>query len=514
MKKRTVAFVLAAAMLASMSVSVAAEEKQEITWLGYYTSEIPVTENSWAEQILEQEFGVDITPITDVTQENMDVFISSGELINVTCFDYYLTLASGGSGSKVQYLYDQGMIREIPVEWLYEYYPTGMKIYSEWLGADYFEKGENLIDGKCLYTPYVEGHTISTSSLVYRKDWMENLGMSEPTTLDELHDLLYAFTYNDPDGNGKDDTYGIDVIYSWRGMWPILGAFGITYPDSYWQNEDGTVYLQGASENYREALSILKEWYDEGIIHPECLTDDRSAVREKWANGTIGTMVDSQTWFYSFRGSSSIIDMVESVFGEGTVDVMSALTSEYGDGVIYANENYPSDLGMASLLFGANATDEQVITVLKMLEGMASDNELCTKILYGEEGVDYTMVGEQLQVNSELSVEDKAAKGIDFTFYGAAALDSNMEKLTFSERDLENIEKSNTWETIPATNFSCPTNDAATQYQSEVKKVVTEYYTNVLLGKDNLEDGWDAYLENLNKAGMEKITAEYEERLK
>lgn len=512
MKKRVLAMMLATAMVSSMAVSVAAEEKEEITWLGYYTSEIPVTENSWAEQLLEQEFGVEITPVTDVTQENMDVFISSGEIIDVTCFSYYLTLKS--SSDKVEYLYDQGMIRDIPTEWLYEYYPTGMKIYSEWLGEEYFENGENLINGKCLYTPYVEGHTISTACMVYRKDWMENLGMTEPTTLDELHDLLYAFTYDDPDGNGKDDTYGIDVIYGWRGMWPIMGAFGIASPESYWLNDDGTVNLQGATEDYREALTLLKAWYDEGIIHPECLTDDRSAVREKWANGTVGTMVDSQTWFYSFRGASSIIDMVESTFGEDTVDVMSVMTSDYGDGTIYASENYPSDLGMASMLFGANATDEQVISVLKILEGLASNNDLCTKILYGEEGVDYTMNGEQLQVNSDLTVEDKAAKGIDFTFYGGAALDAHMENLTFSERDLKNIEKSNTWETIPMKNFSCPVNESYSQYQSEVKKVVTEYYSNVLLGKDNLEDGWDAYLANLNKAGLDKITAEYEERMK
>ncbi len=297
------------------------EEKQEITWLGYYTSNITVTENSWAEQLLEDTFNVEINPITDVTAENIEMYVASGDIADVTCFSYWFNLDKN-------YLYDQGMIREIPEEWLWEYYPTGMKIYSEWLGEDFFQNGGHLIDGKCLYTPYVEGKTISTACLVYRKDWMEKLNMTEPTTLDELHDLLYAFTYNDPDGNGKDDTYGIDVIYNWRGMWPIFGAFGISTPNQYNVREDGTVYLNGALEDYRTALGILKEWYDEGIIHPECITDDRAAVRTKWANGTVGTMVDSQTWFYSFRGASSILAMAEDVFGEGTVDVMSALTSE------------------------------------------------------------------------------------------------------------------------------------------------------------------------------------------
>nr|WP_300808051.1 DUF3502 domain-containing protein [uncultured Acetatifactor sp.] len=483
------------------------EEKQEITWLGYYTSNITVTENSWAEQLLEDTFNVEINPITDVTAENIEMYVASGDIADVTCFSYWFNLDKN-------YLYDQGMIREIPEEWLWEYYPTGMKIYSEWLGEDFFQNGGHLIDGKCLYTPYVEGKTISTACLVYRKDWMERLNMTEPTTLDELHDLLYAFTYNDPDGNGKDDTYGIDVIYNWRGMWPIFGAFGISTPNQYNVREDGTVYLNGALEDYRTALGILKEWYDEGIIHPECITDDRAAVRTKWANGTVGTMVDSQTWFYSFRGASSILAMAEDVFGEGTVDVMSALTSEYGDGTIYSNCNYPNAAGVASLLFGANATDEQVIAVLKMLEGMATDHELLTKMLYGEEGVDYTMVDGQLCVNPELTVADKAEKGIDFTFYAVGATDPYMETLTFSQRDKENIDKSNSWPTLPMTNFDCPVNAARDQYQSEVSKVVSEYYTNVLLGADNLEDGWDRYLQNLDNAGLGKIIAEYEERMK
>ncbi len=437
----------------------------------------------------------------DAYSQKLNQAIASGEipdLMKVGMNQYYMLVKSG-------------LVADLTDELRSGNHPTIQSMYEAGGGAalDILE-----VDGRIYGIPQVNAQFDGSPLIWIRKDWMEKLNMTEPTTLDELHDLLYAFTYNDPDGNGKDDTYGIDVIYNWRGMWPIFGAFGISTPNQYNVREDGTVYLNGALEDYRTALGILKEWYDEGIIHPECITDDRAAVRTKWANGTVGTMVDSQTWFYSFRGASSILAMAEDVFGEGTVDVMSALTSEYGDGTIYSNCNYPNAAGVASLLFGANATDEQVIAVLKMLEGMATDHELLTKMLYGEEGVDYTMVDGQLCVNPELTVADKAEKGIDFTFYAVGATDPYMETLTFSQRDKENIDKSNSWPTLPMTNFDCPVNAARDQYQSEVSKVVSEYYTNVLLGADNLEDGWDRYLQNLDNAGLGKIIAEYEERMK
>lgn len=491
---------------AAQNAEEESSEPVDITWLGYYTSNITVSEESYAEHVLEDYFNVNITPVTDVTQDTMDTFIASGDILDVTCYTYYLE-------NDYNYMLEQGLIRDFPEEWLWEYYPTGMKIYQDWLGEEFFENGNHLVDGKCICTPWVEGKTYSTSVLVYRKDWMENLGMTEPATLDELHDLLYAFTYDDPDGNGKNDTYGIDSIYAWRGLWPVLGAFGMGTPNNYHWNDDGTVTYNAATEDYRTALGIIKSWYDEGIIDPECITDDRAAVRTKWADGRTGAMVDSETWFYSFRGSSNILALAEDLAGENAVDVMSALTTEYGDGSVYSNADFPSTRGVATLFFTASATDEQVITVLKMLEGMASDHELMIKILYGEEGIDYTMDGGQLVVNPSLTVEDKAKKGIDFTYYGAGAQDDYIANLTFSKRDLSNIEKAQSFPRIYGTNFGNCQNDSYDLYQSEITKLVEEYYHNVLLGNSNLEGDWDRYLSNLNTAGLDKVIAEYEEKL-
>ena len=44
-----------------------------------------------------------------------------------------------------------------------------------------------------------------------RQDWLDNLGLKMPTTIEELKEVARAFTEDDPDGNGQNDTYGLAV---------------------------------------------------------------------------------------------------------------------------------------------------------------------------------------------------------------------------------------------------------------------------------------------------------------
>lgn len=510
---KTLALTLVLVLCLTSFAPALAEDKVTIRWLGYYTSNITVSADTYAEKLIEDAFNVEIIPVTDVSAENMDMFIASGDILDITCYASYLE-------GDFQYMYEQEMIREFPEEWLWEYYPTGMKVYEDYLGREFFEEGNHLVNGRCLYTPFTTTTNTSEFVMLYRKDWLDNLGMKEPTTLDELHDMLYAFTYNDPDGNGVKDTYGIDVSSGWCGLWPVIGAFGLTNTlngnGSFRLNPDGTVTYSTVTEEYKQALAVIEQWYQEGILDPNGITDDRSAVRTKWANGTIGAMVDSQTWFYSNRGSSSIVAMVEEVYGANTVDILGPITSQYGDGKVYASRNYPMVTSNRALSFTADATDEQIIAVLKILEGMTADHELMIKILFGEENVDYTMTEDgQLQVLPHVSIEYMASKGISDTFYGYGATDPYMATLTFSAKDRALIEKADAWPMLyTARNFTDVKNEAKDQYLAEVQKLEKEFYHSVLLGTVDLETGWDTYVNNMHSAGLTKILAEYEELLK
>ena len=129
-----------------------------------------------------------------------------------------------------------------------------------------------------------------------RSDWLENLGLAVPTTLEELEAVFYAFAQDDPDGNGQDDTYALSAGGNSGAMGrymfqSIFGIFGVN-PLFWTENEEGELEYGFTTDEVKEALKLLSKWYADGLIDPEFITTDaRSSgtdVASKFASGQIG----------------------------------------------------------------------------------------------------------------------------------------------------------------------------------------------------------------------------------
>jgi len=130
--------------------------------------------------------------------------------------------------------------------------------------------------------------------LLMREDWLKNLGLSAPTTLDELFDVLYAFTYNDPDGNGKNDTYGYGAfveetvsyeIYPGRRFEPLMGAFGV---EGTWDMGADSFGLQIHKDAYYDWMVFFKKCIDAGVIDPNWQSYKKDDFRAAWKQGKFG----------------------------------------------------------------------------------------------------------------------------------------------------------------------------------------------------------------------------------
>lgn len=105
------------------------------------------------------------------------------------------------------------------------------------------------------------------TSLWIRKDWLDNLHLSVPTTTDELVAVAKKFTFNDPDGNGKNDTYGFGGagvgVFS-----DIFGSFGLPLPGSTFI-KNGKVTNALFDSSMKDALSYVKNIVSAGVADPE-----------------------------------------------------------------------------------------------------------------------------------------------------------------------------------------------------------------------------------------------------
>lgn len=105
-----------------------------------------------------------------------------------------------------------------------------------------------------------------------RQDWLEIVGLDAPTTFDEVINVAKAFVSQDPDQNGKDDTFGIPfssysfgVDNSGGNIDPLFAAMG-SFPRAWLKGKDGkTVYGSTAPET-RNALAKLSELFSSKVI--------------------------------------------------------------------------------------------------------------------------------------------------------------------------------------------------------------------------------------------------------
>ena len=100
-----------------------------------------------------------------------------------------------------------------------------------------------------------------------RGDWIEELGMETPETYDELHELLMAMKnrygcttaiYLDSAAVGNDNFlaagYGAPCMLATNAK------------ESYWMVQEGTVMDGITGEGYKEYLTMLHQWYEDGLI--------------------------------------------------------------------------------------------------------------------------------------------------------------------------------------------------------------------------------------------------------
>lgn len=131
-----------------------------------------------------------------------------------------------------------------------------------------------------------------------RWDWMTKLNLQPPKNLDDYYTVLKAFTTQDPDGNGKADTYGLVFVDGEYDMTPFFGAAGL--PEGMAVNKDGKIYLPWATEAAAPIYDWFARLYKEGILDPNLGTKMADA-RQNFMTDKLGMLTYWDMWVGMFN---------------------------------------------------------------------------------------------------------------------------------------------------------------------------------------------------------------------
>ncbi len=123
------------------------------------------------------------------------------------------------------------------------------------------------------------------------EQWLENLGIEynegDILTADEFFDILYAFTYNDPDGNGVNDTYGMNAYSNDDGTMVsnLQHIFNLGIGTEAYMIDGKPVLLKYSKEydNYKQYLAFVNRCWEAGVIDPDAFSIDRATAQDHMA---------------------------------------------------------------------------------------------------------------------------------------------------------------------------------------------------------------------------------------
>lgn len=343
------------------------DETLTLKWLGYPI--IPgAEEEGYSENLLEETFNVEIQPLfyeENKYNDKKTMLMAGGEIPDLI---YELDPLHVFNDVK------QDFIVEVPYETIEKYAPEYFAYLNEyvpvaWIYSRYEDANWGLPN-------FNHGH-MNSQTTIWRKDWLDKVGLDVPKTLDDMHEAFTKFVNEDPDGNGKKDTYGMSVAggeYQYY-FSEIFGAYGCLPFD--WQEVDGKIVYGGVTDDCKEALKTLATWYSEGLIHPDFVTGQSN-----------GTFVSSGTQGYTLGGymapsnPNALVNTLKEKYPE----------SELAYGFLPVGPDGESGTrawGKACHVISFGNTEGygvKVPRILKMIEGIFTDFDLGTKVRIGEEG--------------------------------------------------------------------------------------------------------------------------------
>ncbi|MCS7462917.1 extracellular solute-binding protein [Paenibacillus doosanensis] len=350
------------------------------------------------------------------------------------------------------------------------------------------------LDGK-LYSIF-RSRALVGDGVIFRKDWLDNLGMKAPTNIDELYNTIKAFTLNDPDKNGKNDTIGFAEEMSLRGFNFLLAAFG---GGNQWDVKDGKLQSVYFSQAYLDTLSFYRKLYQEKLMNQDFALATRPQNIDNMDKGQYGMRM----------GDPDQITRHSQLFKsnpKAQLEVTSTLNGKNGVRVLM-DTGYTGEFVFPKSSVKTEAQLRQILAYFDKISEDAGQNIF----EWGLEGVHYTMQNgkparsqeQQDKYNSEVIQLEQTLQVSD----GSRAVEGVIDPYVKKYKDAKNAVANNLVPN-PAASY---TSDTLNQKSAELNKMINDARVKYIMGQLD-EAGWKSVLDSWSKAGGDKVTQELNEQ--
>ncbi|MGN7382061.1 hypothetical protein [Paenibacillus sp. SAFN-117] len=390
---------------------------------------------------------------------------------------------------------------------------------KRFLGDDPFKYVRR--DGKIYGLPVIWDIGIDGIQLGFRDDWLKKVGIDKtPETLEEMEAALTKFRNEDPDGNGKKDTYGITATgENVQSMFSsVFGAFDV-YPNIF-RERNGTIVRGEIEPGAKQALEVLNRWYKNELIDPEFVVNKGENVEDKVMTDKVGA-VEYYWWSFlpgnAFLGGESWHELAKKYEGFSFATVGGVKGPEGKYGISQYNPAFAS-----GVMFGKQLENdrEKMIKYMQVFEATQFNPKFYELLQFGEKGKHWKENEKGTVEFIEPYTDEKERKKAGIGHYSMAGSfnDYDFQTSYTSDESLRELAKNTRAKGTRNIDILAPFNKPVyNETRDKLNQLTLQTYIDFITGRKSLDE-FDNFVAEWRKIGGDSVLAEaqkvYEENLK
>lgn len=460
-----------------------------MTWIVGSTS-AEVDDDAEIVKNIENRFKIDLKAWRVDDTNTMAVRLAGGEMPDV--------MVIGNLAQLPEYV-KQGILHEMPLEELKSKAPTYAKAADDMNDPTFWST--LMYDGKNWGAP--QPMEVVPMAMIWRKDWLDKLGLEVPETLDEYEKVLTAFVEKDPDGDGTANTAGMaerafNAIFGAYGLRCVTGGNPKFKVNEMQLGEDNVPFFPWTRPEAKEALALLNDWYNKGIIDKEFVTGENSGgyawLSHSFMNNRIGLTCaqpyhyligpdqsKEQNWGVCMKELKAVNPDAEITFGPAPV----------GPNGKSGTEGW-NKIGRFTALTTKAFKDQRIVDAFyQMLDAYYSDMDYARMVNYGIKGVHWDDNGAgPYRIMEGVKLREQGVLQVDFGSTIPYAREITKAKTEFGHSVTGN----------GYYRFAAPPVDEFAEVVDTLNTLTNEAYFDMISGKKPL-DYFDTFVEEFNNAG-------------